>query len=905
MRVKWGLKGLMGWGLLAMALGRGVSLAQGDTVALLASASGEAPPFLAAWMERAARLALALQKDWRFLPSLQARPPHQAWTPEEALSLGRALNARYVLLLWGDVHRSEAGRVVLRVQASQWETSSGREWRRAVAEREWPASLEEGDARLQAGVEETVQEALTTLRGYPQVKAPLLASPQGDRVALGLGARQGIRPGAEFTLFRNGQPQARVQVDQVEPSSSQGRILWQKSGASLSQGDVLELTFNPPPSSAAPQRAKGQRFLRAFTTALAVAAGVLLVRSLTRHRPEGRAALLPSPEGLVFSPADRSITLAWKPVERVDVAGYVVYRSEFADRGFAPIGEVNAQTTSFADTGLINGKTYYYQVAAKDANGLEGERSAVIAATPAAAPPPRGIPPATPTGFTATAQDALVVLAWNANAETDLAGYFLYRSLFPDRGFVRIAQVPATATSHLDGNLINGVLYHYRLSAFDADGNESEPTQVVAARPLSSRPPAIPQGLQAVPGDGQVVLSWEPNSETDLLGYDVYRATVLNGNYEKITATPLAPGVTTYFDRGLENGTTYFYKLRAVNMGGLASPFTEAVSATPATTQVPNPPQNVAILPGDGRLTLRWEPPASNGAAEYRLYRAENVAGPYNLVATVAAPLTQYEDPGLQNGKTYYYRLSARNLAGLESRLTDPVAGTPVSATPPSPPQGLQVRAEFDRNILTWQANPELDLKEYVVYRSVGNINGPYELLSISGNPVPVPITFLVDTSVVAGVKYFYRIRAVNLGGLQSEFSAPAFGRPGQPSLQLFTPEDGQQIVAQPPEDPTRPNPQSIATFNLAWSAVANAERYIVEVSNDPNFTVLLTNPIVQAGPSPSLSLTLRRPFNAAGAEPIIVPVQHYWRVTAVDDNNVSIDQSEVRGFVILYPDRQ
>ncbi len=89
--------------------------------------------------------------------------------------------------------------------------------------------------------------------------------------------------------------------------------------------------------------------------------------------------------------------------------------------------------------------------------------------------------------------------------------------------------------------------------------------------------PAAPTGLIAAPADGLVSLVWSEVTTTDVLLYNVYRATTTGGPYG------LVAGITTpqYADLSLINGTTYFYVVTVANTAGNESAYSNEASATP------------------------------------------------------------------------------------------------------------------------------------------------------------------------------------------------------------------------------------------------------------------------------------------------------------------------------------
>ena len=92
--------------------------------------------------------------------------------------------------------------------------------------------------------------------------------------------------------------------------------------------------------------------------------------------------------------------------------------------------------------------------------------------------------------------------------------------------------------------------------------------------------PSAPQNLQATTGPGSVTLTWQTPSNNGgypITGYKVYRSTSSGTE----TGYVSLGNVNTFTNTGLTGGTTYFYKVRAVNSVGI-SPLSIEASATPS-----------------------------------------------------------------------------------------------------------------------------------------------------------------------------------------------------------------------------------------------------------------------------------------------------------------------------------
>jgi predicted phosphodiesterase len=135
-----------------------------------------------------------------------------------------------------------------------------------------------------------------------------------------------------------------------------------------------------------------------------------------------------------------------------------------------------------------------------------------------------------------------------------------------------------------DTDLTAGTQYSYRVQARDKSPNQNETGWSIPASAIPiDVPPSAPTGLAAVPGDSQVNLNWDDNTESDLAGYNVYRSTTASGPYSKIAAL-----LTTsdYTDPGLVNGTIYYYVVTSIDQAANESGYSNEVSATPNVQQM-------------------------------------------------------------------------------------------------------------------------------------------------------------------------------------------------------------------------------------------------------------------------------------------------------------------------------
>jgi fibronectin type 3 domain-containing protein len=180
----------------------------------------------------------------------------------------------------------------------------------------------------------------------------------------------------------------------------------------------------------------------------------------------------------------------------------------------------------------------------------------------------------------------------------------------------------------------------------------------------------------------------------------------------------------------------------------------------------------LTATPGNAQVALSWTAPTSDGGSPitgFRIYRGTSSATKV-ILATVGT-VTTYSDTTVTNGTTYYYEVSTLNAIG-ESVRSNEASAKP--STTPSAPRNLSAKPDRTRGVnLKWAApssNGGSAVTGYRIYRSTSSGTETF-LVAVAA------VTGYRDTANTVGVRYYYRITAVNIAGegpLSSESSAVA-----------------------------------------------------------------------------------------------------------------------------------
>lgn len=468
-------------------------------------------------------------------------------------------------------------------------------------------------------------------------------------------------------------------------------------------------------------------------------------------------------------------TLAWNSVADSD-ANHFILRRKSGD-GYVIVSSSISGSLGYYLNNLLPATEYTYSVACVDHYGNVGEYSddfTLKTADDTTAPVITALAPSAgrynnSINFRITASDDCAIQSITVQISSDGKDW-------KDINTVTYSDYSATKSYSYTVSLSNftdGAVYIRGITT-DKSGNISDTSEKAPLIQyyVDKTAPAAPSGVTAAGGDGYIQIRWNKSDETDISGYYVYRSTSENGTYSKITGKL---STLNHYDRNVERGKTYYYKVVAADTTGnisVASSYVLSMSlddtiapsigsiSPSSKTAISKNNNKIGVLASDNNMLSSITVEYKTAGGDYKILSVFDNIGEYHKVVYTNLPMAEFSD-----GDTVTVRAFCRDVAGFESVYS---AETTYIIDMSAP--GLsQLSAVHENGIctLTWNDLSEADLSGYKVYRSVNG--GSYSYLG--SRSVDSSHSYTFKDSVGVG-EYVYRIDCVDKSGnLKSYYS--------------------------------------------------------------------------------------------------------------------------------------
>lgn len=511
--------------------------------------------------------------------------------------------------------------------------------------------------------------------------------------------------------------------------------------------------------------------------------------------------VLPTPVLFFRDHTYNSVTLAW--TDKSLETGFTLQKQTAS--GWETVAAVAANTTNYAVSGLTPLTGYAFRIKADSVDSSSAWSDVLIAITQAA-------PPSTPNLNTPSVTYDSVALSWS---DSDYEDHYVLEKQSGSLNIWRVIASPqAGELTFTDTNVVEGATYSYRIKAVNqlvASAYSNIRSATVPVRP----PPSAPQALTATPLSAQEVqITW--NDVADETGYRLERRTEDPGSWTVLTELPA--GTTEYHDTTVMEKTEYWYRIVAFNSVG-DSDYSNEDSAVPANivsifSEDFDPGTDPALWnsisggtatnTGNGFLTsnalffssanIRSAETAPldlslGGILEFKLRAGNqnvdgwnNSEGGENVVLEYSADGATWKtlqtintiypaasswavfrvelpEDSLGNNVRLRWRQLSHSGSGFDVWALDDIAVRAAAPEPPGTVPFIMAGGSSDQAVcILWIDAPRAS--SYNLERAVQN--GRWETIAA----LPAAQTYFIDTNLFPETTYFYRVQAVNAGGV-------------------------------------------------------------------------------------------------------------------------------------------
>lgn len=366
--------------------------------------------------------------------------------------------------------------------------------------------------------------------------------------------------------------------------------------------------------------------------------------------------------------------------------------------------------------------------------------------------------------------DEHVVINWEIPKEEEAKtnNYKILRADNANNGFISIADnIKSVQRKFTDKQPISTA--YYKVVSV-GDGNEKE-SPAYLVQMSDNTPPEPPSGfIGKADSLGKIHLSWQANTEADILGYMVFKSASGKDEFTLLSNKPVleAHYIDSVASNDLNKGV--YYRLMAVDHRYNQSAFSNILFINKVDLLAPSVPVLITCKVVETGIEFSWINSASSDVVKHVVMRFLEGDSTWTQLSEIEnkkyTELSSYIDREASSEKIGRYRIVAVDQAGNTS---EPAQSIDIKAQNlPEIEKVRKVRSTVDmgngRILLTWEA-PEKRVKQYKIYRKTKDVRYTnYETLNGDNSSFE-------DYGMKAGNFYAYRIKVIYEDGTISGFS--------------------------------------------------------------------------------------------------------------------------------------
>jgi len=355
-----------------------------------------------------------------------------------------------------------------------------------------------------------------------------------------------------------------------------------------------------------------------------------------------------------------------------------------------------------------------------------------------------------------------IAFEWKPSTkDTRVEGYYVYRNdpESEDQKLSRHGSVKSRFVSHYtDKKLIPNTTYVYRFSSYNKKMQESDASKTyrVTTKPVLASVSFF-DSVGNLPRMAKLI--WRPHDNPSVKAYIIERQNVEKPEWIEI-ATVNSRLQAEYIDADLDDNRVYKYRLRAVTYEDIKSTPSDITKIV--TKPLPKLVNKLRATTEQARkITITWEPNNEKDISFYNLYRSNSGDGSYEYY--VKQNETEFIDVVEEDGKNYFYKVTAVDKDGLESHKQDnPTHGSTI--VKPQMPSFIDAVVKDSSAILRWKNN-DTRTKTYTIIQTTKESWVSSTSQEITG----IKATSYTVKDLKPDTQYRFQIMAVDENSISSE----------------------------------------------------------------------------------------------------------------------------------------